>query len=197
MDITINQTKYASFFRRMAAIFIDGLILLIPSMAMAAILPYVGGVVLWLLYSPIFECSTLQGTPGKKVMGIRIVDSKGNTLSFSSAILRSLVKLAEGMLLCIPYLLALFTEKKQTLHDLIADSTVIEGAPEIPVVDAWVQSFQTVFGFQKSPSTISVSVSTQGNSDPLTALERLTALYEKGALSKEEFEAEKKKILGS
>ncbi len=195
MENTINQTKYASFLRRMAAVFIDGLILLIPSMAMAAILPYVGGVVLWLLYSPLFECSALQGTPGKKVMGIRIVDSKGNTISFSTAILRSLVKLAEGVLLCIPYLLALFTERKQTLHDLVADSVVIEGAPQIPVVDAWVQSFQTVFGFQKSPSSISVSVSTQTKADALTSLERLTALYEKGALSKEEFEAEKKKIL--
>ncbi len=193
MEVSSNSPKYASFVNRFLAVVIDGLILLIPSIAFGAVLPYVGGLIVWLLYAPIFECSPLQGTPGKKVMGMRVLDAKGATLTFPAAILRSLIKLGEGILLCLPYLLALFTDKKQTLHDIVADTVVVEGAPDIQVVDAWVQSFQNVFGLQKSqPVAPAATVS----ADSIAALERLAALYEKGVLSKEEFEEQKRKILG-
>ncbi len=197
MESSSTSPQYSPFLRRFAAALIDGLILLIPSIALGAVLPYVGGLVIWLLYAPIFESSPLQGTPGKKVMGMRVIGANGATLSFATAILRSLMKFGEGLLLCLPYLLALFTDKKQALHDIVADTVVVEGAPNMPVVEAWVQSFQTVFGLQKSGSSASGVTGSTGTGDSIAALERLTALYERGALSKEEFEAEKRKILGS
>ena len=95
------------------------------------------------------------------------------------------MKLISSCLAFIPHFLAFFTEKRQALHDLVADTVVVYGRVEVPVVDAWTETVKDVF---KGPGS-------GGESSKLTDLERLQALYEKGALSKEEFETEKRNIL--
>jgi uncharacterized RDD family membrane protein YckC len=77
------------------------------------------------LYFACFESSNLQGTPGKRLMGIMVTDMDGERLSFGSATGRYLGKIISGLILGIGFIVALFTPKKQALHDLIAGTVVI------------------------------------------------------------------------
>lgn len=77
-----------------------------------------------LLYRSLFEASRHQGTPGKIIMGIKVVDPKGNRISVARALGRNLAKLLSSFLL-IGYLISLADKKGRTLHDLMADTRVL------------------------------------------------------------------------
>jgi uncharacterized RDD family membrane protein YckC len=85
------------------------------------------------LYFAILECSPLQGSLGKKILGLYVTDTNGNRISFGRASGRFFAGkfVAVGvpglgiiyfMLSCI---FAGFTPKKQALHDMIADCLVM------------------------------------------------------------------------
>jgi uncharacterized RDD family membrane protein YckC len=95
-----------------------------------AILAMVGSAMLvtfaiTILYFALMESSKSQATLGKLAVGIKVVDTEGNRLSFGKAFLRSIGKIISGMIMYIGYIMAAFTEKKQGLHDLIANTLVI------------------------------------------------------------------------
>jgi uncharacterized RDD family membrane protein YckC len=173
---------YASFGRRLGAALLDLLIMFIPAAILGSALPVVGGLIVWFFYAPFFESSVIRATIGKKLMGIQVSDVAGGRLSFKAAFLRSVMKFVSSCFLFIPHLLALFTQRRQALHDIVAESVVVYGRVEIPAVDAWLEQAREVFG------GIAKSLPSQ---DRLSELERLQGLYERGALNKEEFEAEK------
>ena len=77
----------------------------------------------WIYYASL-EASPWQATLGKKAMGIRVVDRDGMRCSFGRTSLRLFSKIfLSGLLtLGVGYLFAAFTEKKQALHDLLADT---------------------------------------------------------------------------
>ena len=77
----------------------------------------------WLYYA-FFESSTLQATPGKLAVGIKVTDEKGDRISFGRASGRYFGKILSELTLNIGYIMAGFTEKKQALHDLIAGTLV-------------------------------------------------------------------------
>lgn len=181
--------NYASISRRFGAVFLDFLILIIPGLVIGSILPVVGGLVLWFLYAPFLESSVVRATIGKKLMGIQVSDINGGRISFRAAMIRSLMKLISSCLMFIPHLLAFFTDRRQALHDMVAETVVVYGRAEVPIVDAWSETAREVFDFSGMASPA------KGESSKLSDLERLQSLYEKGALSKEEFEGEKGKIL--
>ena len=83
-------------------------------------------VIAW-LYFALCESSSWQATLGKLAMGIRVVDLKGNRISFLRATGRYFAKMLSGMILCIGYLMVAFTERKQGLHDMIAGTLVLNG----------------------------------------------------------------------
>ena len=84
-------------------------------------------VVLQILYFAYFESSERQATPGKMAMKLRVTDMHGERLSFANALGRSAFKnLVSGTICLIGYIVALFTEKKQALHDLVANTLVIK-----------------------------------------------------------------------
>jgi uncharacterized RDD family membrane protein YckC len=79
----------------------------------------------WLHYA-LFESSTWQATPGKKVLGLFVTDLNGNRISFAHASGRFFAKLISGLIpLGIGYMMAGFTAKKQALHDMIAGCLVL------------------------------------------------------------------------
>jgi len=82
-------------------------------------------VVQW-LYFAIMESSSKQGTLGKMAVGIKVTDQAGNRISFLRATGRHFGKIISGMILCVGYLMAAFTEKKQALHDLMAGCLVVK-----------------------------------------------------------------------
>lgn len=82
--------------------------------------------VIQLLYFSLFESSKFQGTLGKMAMGIKVVDANGDRLSVGKAFVRSIGRIISGMILYIGYLMAAFTEKKQALHDMMANTLVVK-----------------------------------------------------------------------
>lgn len=142
---------YASFWKRLAAVFIDSLILLIPNLIVGLIIGVVIGIVMgasgmddvsitmmanglgnivgiviaW-LYWAYFESSEKQATPGKMLLGIQVTDLEGQRISFGKASLRYFGKILSGLICLIGYIMAAFTEKKQALHDMLAGCLVVE-----------------------------------------------------------------------
>ncbi|MCI0382004.1 MAG: RDD family protein [Chlamydiae bacterium] len=77
------------------------------------------------LYNALFESSSLQGTIGKKIMQIKVVDQLGKKISFLRATSRFFGKIVSRILFGVGFLLIFFTKKKQTLHDKIASTYII------------------------------------------------------------------------
>jgi len=142
--------SYAGFWKRFVAALIDSLILgfagliagLFVGLFIGAILGAAGvdkriigmtggffgyliGIVLNWLYFTLFESSCKQATPGKMALGIIVTDAAGRRVSFARANGRYWGKILSGLILAIGYMMAGFTEKKQALHDMIADCLVI------------------------------------------------------------------------
>lgn len=76
------------------------------------------------LYFALMESSNYQGTLGKIVMGIIVTDENGNRITFGRATGRYFAKILSGMIFYIGYIMAGFTDKKQALHDIIANTLV-------------------------------------------------------------------------
>lgn len=143
-------THYAGFWRRFVAVLLDSVILAIGGFiiggifgfmigaflgAMGTDIPtiqaiaggfgYVLGIVLNWLYFTLLESSSKQATLGKMALGIVVTDLNGNRISFGRATGRHFGKIISGMILCIGFLMAGFTKKKQALHDIIAGCLVV------------------------------------------------------------------------
>ena len=126
----VNLENYAGFWKRFAAYLIDGIILAIPYFVIllvtkSAVSAYVVGLIIDLLYFAGFESSERQATPGKMALGIYVTDIEGNRISFGRAVLRYIGKLVSGIILGIGYIMAAFTARKQALHDMIANTLVL------------------------------------------------------------------------
>jgi uncharacterized RDD family membrane protein YckC len=78
----------------------------------------------WIYYASM-ESSTWQATLGKKILGLKVTDLAGNRISFARASGRFFGKILSGMILGIGFLMAGFTARKQTLHDILAGCLVL------------------------------------------------------------------------
>jgi uncharacterized RDD family membrane protein YckC len=79
------------------------------------------------LYHAFLDSGKNEGTWGKQMMGIHVTDLRGNRISFMRATGRHFARIFLTNATCaIGYLIALFVDKKQTLHDLVASTIVIE-----------------------------------------------------------------------
>jgi len=78
----------------------------------------------WLYYA-LMQSSSKQATLGQMALGIRVTDLQGRRISLGRATGRYFATILTGLTLGIGYLIMLLTEKKQTLHDLIASTLVV------------------------------------------------------------------------
>jgi len=144
-DSTLSQAvTYSGFWRRVAASLIDSVILgvvgailgIVLGLAMVSggtddteVVELTGNVVglfLGWLYYALMESSSKQATIGKMVMGIKVTDLEGNQISFARASGRHFGTIISSLILAIGYLMMLWTEKKQTLHDMMAGCLVVK-----------------------------------------------------------------------
>ena len=72
------------------------------------------------------ESSKYQATLGKMAMGIKVVNYNGQRLDFTKALLRNLSKFLSAFILGIGYIMIIFDDRKQGLHDKIADTFVVK-----------------------------------------------------------------------
>jgi uncharacterized RDD family membrane protein YckC len=146
-------TQFGSFLRRLAAALIDGILLTFVQMAMlkiagiesfqpevgadpedimsamtdyyrAAAPIYIGYIIVGWLYEALMTSSERQATLGKMALGLRVTDTNGDTVTFWQATVRHFAKILSAFILLIGYLMQPFTEKKQALHDKIANTLV-------------------------------------------------------------------------
>jgi len=78
------------------------------------------------LYFALLQSGSRQATIGKMAMGMIVTDVDGARLSFGRASLRYFGKYLSSAVMMIGYIIAAFTEKRQALHDFIANTVVIK-----------------------------------------------------------------------
>ena len=88
-----------------------------------------------ILYKPVMEASDYQGTFGKYALGLKVVDKNGQRITMTSSFLRTILYIigAQGFLLCLGVVMIGFTEYKQGLHDILANTYVVTNHWEGPV----------------------------------------------------------------
>lgn len=142
---------YAGFWVRFAARFIDGVILGGASLLVeqvVAMLWFDGVVpmppddwanwfrmlaitapvnlVIVLAYS-VYFIRRHEATPGKRMLGLRVVRADGSRLGAGRVIGRYFAEQLSGLVFLAGYVMAAFDEEKRTLHDLMCDTRVVRG----------------------------------------------------------------------
>jgi uncharacterized RDD family membrane protein YckC len=184
---------YAGFWRRFVASLIDFIFIIIPFVIFHSILPYMGGAIFGFFYFPIFNASVLQGTPGKAIMGLAVVDESGQTLSLKGAIIRYAASFISALCMSIGYIMNLFTTKRQTLHDMIASCVVIKKtAPDVNYFQVWFAELKKVAGDATASDNI---LKTTTDSNAAKAIEDLHKLFQSGAITQAEYDVKKSELL--
>ncbi len=121
---------YATFWLRVAAFFIDILLIAFFFYIFKNFLPQIIGL-FWInilfswLYFALFHSSSWKATIGKKIVGIQVVKYDGERIDFKQASLRYFVSLISTTLI-LPYLSIVFTKRKQAIHDMLAKTVVVD-----------------------------------------------------------------------
>jgi uncharacterized RDD family membrane protein YckC len=140
MAAMTGTTTYAGFWRRVAAWFLDGLLLSLVTLPFtlqfsgdaaaqagrASAAGTISTVVGWLYYA-LMESSAKQATVGKMALGIVVTDLEGGRIGFGRATGRYFGKILSALILGIGFLMVAFTERKQGLHDILASTLVVRG----------------------------------------------------------------------
>jgi len=139
-----QELRPARILARIAARFIDGLIMFVVFFVVGIILVLVGGadetgalmpltailmtVAQWVvpaLYTAYF-LARFGATPGKMATKIKVVRPDGGSLTFGRALGRHFADMLSALILLIGYLIALGDPERRTLHDRICDTRVVE-----------------------------------------------------------------------
>jgi uncharacterized RDD family membrane protein YckC len=137
---------YASWGRRLGAYLLDTIILVVPLLLVVlavfladpgedsaawyvALVAYLALIVLPFVYFTLFHGDARGQTPGKRLVGIRVVgDETGNRIGYGRAFGRYVITVVFGFLLIpwlLDYLWPLWDRKNQALHDKIVGSVVV------------------------------------------------------------------------
>jgi len=109
-------------------VLIDTIIVSVATGILTAI-TFGAGVILFFFGPWIYEAwmmsSEWQATVGKRALGIKVTGLDGGRISFARATGRHFAKYISICLLFGGYIMAAFTAKKQALHDMIAETLVV------------------------------------------------------------------------
>ena len=68
----------------------------------------------------------LGATPGKMVLGLRVVRPDGGPVSLGRAVGRYFAKMLSAIIMLIGFIMAGFDREKRALHDMLVDTRVIK-----------------------------------------------------------------------
>ena len=139
-----KKLNYAGFWIRFAAYMIDGILLWVvntlitlaffgsmgilspvnPGNVGFAFLPMIISLAINIFYFVAFESSSKQATLGKMAVGIKVGNRFGEQLSFGNALGRYVGKILSAITLTIGFMMAGWDDKKQALHDKLANTYV-------------------------------------------------------------------------
>ncbi|MBB5324482.1 putative RDD family membrane protein YckC [Anoxybacillus tepidamans] len=138
---TVQPVRYAGFWMRFWAYLLDLLVvgsinrliihpifrlfdLSMDETNMFSPIAVVTAVTFYLYFVLMTKC--FQQTLGKMVFGLKVIDMNGRPLTWLTVLFREVIgKFISKFILLIGFLFVAFSEKKQGLHDQIADTTVI------------------------------------------------------------------------
>lgn len=145
-DALVSEKPYAKVSTRIAAMILDGLIMVSLILLPLTLLVLVLGLestestsatnitniilgVIALAYGIVLT-KLYAGTPGKRFFKMKVADVEGRPLSWGKVIVREFIgKLVSGWILMLGYVWAIFDKKKQTWHDKIAGTYVLQDEP--------------------------------------------------------------------
>lgn len=143
--------RYAGFWRRFGAFFVDAIVLNLAMFGIGFLLPVyepvqfgdpdaglglafafqynaLGTVIIILLawiYYATMESSARQATLGKMALSLQVTDLEGERIGFARATGRYFAKFLSWITLLVGFFMAGFTQRKQALHDIVAKTLVI------------------------------------------------------------------------
>lgn len=121
---------YGGFGDRLGAALLDGIILALANFFLQYVLGQMMGtlfsIVLDWFYYALQESGPSQATIGKKALGLKVTTLSGDRISFGQATGRYFGKIISSIILFIGYLMMLWDERKQTLHDKMAGTLVVK-----------------------------------------------------------------------
>lgn len=150
----MNTYQYAGFWIRFAAFLIDFVIINLSVVVLALIFMFFGsfGIILqfdgliffvsWFAW-PIYEAIMSEkagATFGKMALGLEIQGEDNSELTLMQCWVRPFAKYLSWIVLTIGYLMAAFTPKKQSLHDMICKTVVVNRKKPIAVPSKKSQS---------------------------------------------------------
>ena len=139
-------SPFKGFWIRFVAAIFDAVILSILVWGIALVLAIITGVLMGdeagiatlfltlislsialILYKPLMEASEYQGTLGKYVLGMKIVNQRGERITMKDSFIRSIVYMILGSVFVgiLGLIMIGFTEQKQGLHDIAAKTFVV------------------------------------------------------------------------
>lgn len=125
--VGMGGIQRGDFWIRFVASFIDGIIMIIPSIVLSLLLEpglsTLAGAIAGLTYNVGFWTNT-GATPGKMALGLRVVDMDGNLLTLWHAVGRHFSYILSAITLGIGYLM-IFGEQHMGLHDRVSSSQVV------------------------------------------------------------------------
>jgi uncharacterized RDD family membrane protein YckC len=133
-----RKLNYAGFWIRVAAVFIDSILMYIVFFGVAFLsmddissMATSMNITLQLIFAAAgilyfagMESSSRQATLGKMAVGIKVGNAQGEQLSFANALGRYFAKIISAITLYIGFMMAGWDSKKQALHDKIAGTYV-------------------------------------------------------------------------
>ena len=145
-----SSSPFKGFWIRFVAAIADFVILAIMTLAISSVLAIIAAALLGegaaaatfiltimafsialILYKPLMEASEYQGTLGKYILGMKVVNQSGERITMTTSFVRTIVYL---VLTTIPgvnivgvlgIIMIGFTEQKQGLHDIAAKTFVV------------------------------------------------------------------------
>lgn len=163
------DTVFAGFWRRAAAHILDALFVLLICLMVALVVGFVIGLMLaaaqqekpsflWPIlfglvmatvirgvYYAHFHQSLWQATPGKHLLGIKVLNTDGTPLTYRTAVMRWLAS-ALSSLTWLGYVLVGFAPQKQSMHDMMCQTVVVHKhihADDLAAFGAQTQSTNT------------------------------------------------------
>lgn len=152
---------YASFGQRLGAFLLDGLFIVVAILVVFLVAGIAGvvvglvndtlggllagmiglaGYLAVLIVLMLMEAGPYGQTPGKHVLGIRVLDTSGQTISKGAAVGRYFAKIVSSLPCYLGYLWPLWDPEKRTFHDMMLGTRVVTAADRAPTLMALMQA---------------------------------------------------------
>jgi len=81
---------------------------------------------IYVFYCSVAECSLMQGTFGKRLLGLRVTNDQGQRLTIARSFGRNFGKIISYIPLGLGFLWAIWSKRRRAWHDMLAKTLVVK-----------------------------------------------------------------------